>query len=114
MSRPIRINRAIGSPRVTGTLASRVGFEPTTKGLKVPCSTAELPAHERRYHAQIGASYDEIPGAMRQTGALRSVRRGSAPSTRRSGPGWTSLMPAPASREPNAVPALGLDLSEVA
>ena len=26
------------------TLASRVGFEPTTKGLKVPCSTAELPA----------------------------------------------------------------------
>ena len=25
-------------------LASRVGFEPTTKGLKVPCSTAELPA----------------------------------------------------------------------
>jgi hypothetical protein len=25
-------------------LASRVGLEPTTKGLKVPCSTAELPA----------------------------------------------------------------------
>ena len=24
--------------------ASRVGFEPTTKGLKVPCSAAELPA----------------------------------------------------------------------
>src|SRR4051812_44739449 len=27
-------------------LASRVGFEPTTKGLKVPCSAAELPARE--------------------------------------------------------------------
>ena len=25
-------------------VASRVGFEPTTKGLKVPCSAAELPA----------------------------------------------------------------------
>ena len=25
-------------------LASRVGFEPTTKGLKVPCSATELPA----------------------------------------------------------------------
>ena len=25
-------------------MASRVGFEPTTKGLKVPCSATELPA----------------------------------------------------------------------
>src|SRR5205809_4528575 len=25
-------------------LASRVGFEPTTQGLKVPCSASELPA----------------------------------------------------------------------
>src|SRR3954453_21154143 len=36
--------------------ASRGGFEPTTKGLKVPCSTAELPARGRPYHAQIGLS----------------------------------------------------------
>src|SRR4029079_18868369 len=28
--------------------ASRVGIEPTTKGLKVPCSTAELPARSGR------------------------------------------------------------------
>ncbi len=26
------------------SMASRVGFEPTTQGLKVPCSTTELPA----------------------------------------------------------------------
>jgi hypothetical protein len=29
-------------------IASRVGFEPTTKGLKVPCSAAELPARRQR------------------------------------------------------------------
>jgi hypothetical protein len=29
-------------------LASRVGFEPTTKGLKVPCSATELPARGDR------------------------------------------------------------------
>src|ERR1700675_2206175 len=29
-------------------MASRVGIEPTTKGLKVPCSTAELPARSRK------------------------------------------------------------------
>src|SRR3954469_10386478 len=40
--------------------ASRVGFEPTTKGLKVPCSTAELPAHRRRYHAQNSPSGDSV------------------------------------------------------
>ena len=28
-------------------IASRVGFEPTTKGLKVPCSAAELPARRQ-------------------------------------------------------------------
>src|SRR4051794_3377319 len=36
----------------------RVGFEPTTRGLKVPCSAAELPAH--RYVASsrsVGADY---------------------------------------------------------
>src|SRR6185437_11632013 len=32
------------------TVASRVGFEPTTKGLKVPCSATELPAREGPYH----------------------------------------------------------------
>src|SRR3990170_2843458 len=35
-------------------LASRVGFEPTTQGLKVPCSAAELPARTGPYHVQIG------------------------------------------------------------
>ena len=34
--------------------ASRVGFEPTTKGLKVPCSAAELPAHGRAYPTPSG------------------------------------------------------------
>ena len=29
------------------SLASRVGFEPTTQGLKVPCSATELPARAR-------------------------------------------------------------------
>jgi hypothetical protein len=29
-------------------VASRVGFEPTTKGLKVPCSATELPARGRK------------------------------------------------------------------
>jgi hypothetical protein len=30
-------------------MVSRVGIEPTTHGLKVRCSTAELPAHGREY-----------------------------------------------------------------
>src|SRR3954447_19865593 len=46
--------------------ASRVGFEPTTKGLKVPCSAAELPAHGRRYHAHIEASGASVGGARRR------------------------------------------------
>ena len=54
----IRISR-LGPP--LGALASRVGFEPTTKGLKVPCSTAELPAHERPYHVQIRPSRLAFP-----------------------------------------------------
>ena len=37
-------------------MASRVGFEPTTKGLKVPCSATELPARDGPYHVQIGSS----------------------------------------------------------
>ena len=32
-------------------MVSRVGFEPTTPGLKVRCSTAELTAHLRKYNA---------------------------------------------------------------
>jgi hypothetical protein len=33
-----------------------VGFEPTTRGLKVPCSAAELRARKRPYHVEIGLS----------------------------------------------------------
>src|SRR6188768_1456655 len=42
------------------SLASRVGFEPTTKGLKVPCSATELPARPAPYHVPIGRS--ALPG----------------------------------------------------
>ncbi len=35
-----------------GFMVSPVGFEPTTNGLKVQCSTAELQAHHAKsYHA---------------------------------------------------------------
>jgi hypothetical protein len=39
-------SRSCGPARrtISHHLASRVGFEPTTKGLKVPCSATELPA----------------------------------------------------------------------
>ena len=46
--------------------ASRVGFEPTTKGLKVPCSATELPAREGPYHVPIGRS--ALPGDKPATG----------------------------------------------
>jgi hypothetical protein len=36
------------SPPPRGPVEGRVGFEPTTGGLKVPCSAAELPARRRR------------------------------------------------------------------
>ena len=45
-------------------IASRVGFEPTTKGLKVPCSAAELPAREQRTRCQ-------PPKAIRSRGLRR-------------------------------------------
>ena len=35
-------------------MVSRVGIEPTTHGLKVRCSTAELPAHGREYTQREG------------------------------------------------------------
>ena len=41
-------------------VASRVGFEPTTKGLKVPCSTAELPARGKGYKTVRADSDDEV------------------------------------------------------
>lgn len=37
-----------GTLRLLVSIASRVGFEPTTKGLKVPCSATELPARRDR------------------------------------------------------------------
>ena len=47
-------------------VASRVGFEPTTKGLKVPCSATELPARPAPYHVPIGRS--ALPGDQPATG----------------------------------------------
>ena len=35
-------------------VVSRVGIEPTTHGLKVRCSTAELPAHGAKYTQRKG------------------------------------------------------------
>ena len=35
-------------------MVSRVGIEPTTHGLKVRCSTAELPAHGKEYTQREG------------------------------------------------------------
>ncbi len=40
----------------SGGSVSREGFEPSTKGLKVPCSTAELPARRGPYHVRIEPS----------------------------------------------------------
>jgi hypothetical protein len=55
--RRMRTIRLVTTPRCQppdSASASRVGFEPTTKGLKVPCSATELPARRRPYHVQIG------------------------------------------------------------
>ena len=38
----------LGGPGNVPVVEGRVGFEPTTGGLKVPCSTAELTAHGQR------------------------------------------------------------------
>jgi hypothetical protein len=64
---------------LTCTQASRVGFEPTTKGLKVPCSTAELPAHERPYHAQNGPSLELRPHGIVDCGGDASGPRPECP-----------------------------------
>src|SRR6188768_2668739 len=49
------------------SLVSRVGFEPTTKGLKVPCSTTELPARLGPYHVQIGCPEMQLRAIPRRT-----------------------------------------------
>ena len=44
-NRPSTAHEDLHDPIFTrGMVVSRVGFEPTTQGLKVPCSAAELPA----------------------------------------------------------------------
>jgi hypothetical protein len=48
------------------TTVGRVGIEPTTLGLKVPCSTAELPARRKLIHAL---------NAGQSRGSGRPVRR---------------------------------------
>ena len=40
-------------------MVSRVGVEPTTHGLKVRCSTAELPAHGKEYTQREGGIASE-------------------------------------------------------
>ena len=42
----VRPGRCRFQCRTARDVVSRVGFEPTTKGLKVPCSTTELPARQ--------------------------------------------------------------------
>jgi hypothetical protein len=47
-------------------MVSRVGIEPTTHGLKVRCSTAELPAH--------GAKYTQREGGIASEGTVSKNR----------------------------------------
>ena len=69
---------------VRGMAASRVGFEPTTKGLKVPCSAAELPAREGPYHVRIGPSDVAGMGCVRFP-ARAKMRHGRLVGTGRRG-----------------------------
>ena len=55
-SRPSPREVARSSDARSGRLVSPLGFEPRTKGLKVPCSTTELRARERPYHVQLRSS----------------------------------------------------------
>ena len=48
-------------------MVSRVGIEPTTHGLKVRCSTAELPAH--------GAKYTQREGGIASEGTVSNTNR---------------------------------------
>jgi hypothetical protein len=53
----------------------RVGFEPTTGGLKVPCSTAELPARPRPYHVAPSALPPEArPGMQARQRGVSPIR----------------------------------------
>ena len=58
-----------------GVVVSRVGVEPTTHGLKVRCSTAELPAH--------GKEYTQREGEIASTGAATAPVPSSAPLAKR-------------------------------
>ena len=57
-------------------LEGPVGFEPTTRGLKVPCSAAELRARPRPYHVRISPSarLERPLTAMVDAVARRGVR----------------------------------------
>ena len=59
-------------------------FEPTTKGLKVPCSAAELPAREGPYHVRIGPSDVAGMGCVRFP-ARAKMRHGRLVGTGRRG-----------------------------
>jgi hypothetical protein len=69
-------------------MASRVGIEPTTQGLKVPCSTAELPA--RKSHYQSRATMAELSDSRTRrplteqiaTGDLSGIGLGPHPTMR--------------------------------
>ena len=69
------------SPRGRGTWASRVGFEPTTKGLKVPCSAAELPARRQRTRCRHRRLSGSRPGRVSPAApASAAARRGRRPA----------------------------------
>ena len=76
-------------------MVSRVGFEPTTKGLKVPCSTTELPAHpivahlpgsrsasswhDVRDRRPVASQFAPTPGAWRSSYVVMASISGSDP-----------------------------------
>jgi hypothetical protein len=69
--------KSFGRDSQTAPVVSRVGFEPTTKGLKVPCSTTELPARIGPYHVQIGRSPVDSGGSCGPSDAHPDDHSGS-------------------------------------
>ena len=56
-------------------VVSRVGIEPTTHGLKVRCSTAELPAHGRKYTQSEGGSARADACVLKRYTTLQSTTK---------------------------------------
>ena len=74
-----RIRRSISQRRDSGVV-SRVGIEPTAKGLKGPCSTSELPARftcniENRGHHEQGQRCGTAP-------PISNPRSGARPASK--------------------------------